>query len=109
MSDFFGKIETVRARKSHQCFTCFRTIDAGEHYSAQFVVYYDIAQRLKQCTHCIAVWDIWRPEDMDGLISEGGYDDWLWGDTADLPELRAKVQYRMKWRRKDGTLHPIPA
>lgn len=109
MSDFFGKVETVKARKPHQCATCRRRIDPGEHYTSQFVVYYDVAQRFKQCSHCLAVWKIWCPEDGDGNISEDGYDCWASdAEARDVAELRAMVHFRQQWRRKDGTFHPLP-
>lgn len=110
MSDFFASPETRKARKPHKCHTCFRVIDTGEHYSTQFGVYYNVAQRFKQCTHCIAVWNIWMPEDGDGLISEDGYDCWASdAEARDVAELRAMVHFNQRWRRKDGTLHPVPA
>ena len=110
MSDFFGRTDTHKARKSHKCQTCFRIIDPGETYESQFVVWDGRAQRFKQCAHCLAVWSIWRPENSDGYISEDGYDCWASdADARDVAELRAMVHFRQKWRRKDGALHPVPS
>lgn len=109
MSDFFASPETRKARKPHTCHTCFRRIDPGEHYTSQFTIYNDNPHRFKQCAHCVAAWNIWRPEDSDGLISEDGYDCWAGDYARDLNELRNMVYFRQQWRRKDGTLHPVPA
>lgn len=108
MSDFYASPETRKARKSHKCHTCFRIIDPGEQYSTQFTIYDGNPHRFQQCGHCVAVWNIWRPEDSDGLISEDGYDGWVGDAARDVAELRAMVHFHQRWRRKDGQLHPIP-
>ena len=109
MSDFFASPETRKAKKTHKCHTCFRRIDPGEQYSTQFAIYDGNPHRFKQCAHCVAVWSIWAPEDGDGLISENGYDTWQCdADARSVAELRAMVHFRQQWRRKDGTLHPLP-
>lgn len=108
MSDFYALPESRKARKEHTCHTCFRRIDPGEQYTTQFTIYDGNPHRFKQCGHCVAVWNIWRPEDIDGLISEDGYDGWAGDSARDVAELRAMVYFLRRWRRKDGGLYPIP-
>ncbi|WP_066303274.1 hypothetical protein [Arthrobacter luteolus] len=108
MSDFFATPETRKARKPHTCQTCFRKIDIGEQYESRFGIDDGNPHRFKRCAHCVAVWSIWEPEDIDGLISDDGYDSWASSDARDLHELRNMVYFRRQWRRKDGTLYPLP-
>lgn len=114
MSDFYGPDRSPRARKPHRCWTCFRTIDPGEVYHAQTGRYDGRFYEFKQCAHCWAIWLIYRPEDGEGLISETGYDYWrLEGNFGSshpyyITELRHRALFAKHWRRKDGTLYPVP-
>lgn len=109
MSDFYGEPSYPRARRPHECDTCQRTIDPGEKYRSQFGVFDGSGYTFKQCAHCEKVWSIWEPQDMDGQISQGGYDDWQVNAYAtSLAELRAIVCFRRQWRRKDGSLYSLP-
>ena len=107
-SDYYGNHEHRKARKPHPCSTCRRRIDPGEAYATSFTVYDGRAYRWKWCAHCEAAWNIWCPEAGDGMISEDGYDSWATDQARDLHELRNMIYWRQQWRRKDGTLHPIP-
>lgn len=110
MSDFYATAEHPTARKAHQCDTCARHIDPGETYLSQFGIWEGAPYRFKQCAHCVAVWNIWAPEDGNRLISENGYDEWqVNAYPTSVSEARAIVCFRRQWRRKDGTLHPIPS
>ena len=98
------------ARKEHMCSLCMRTIEPGEPYRRQRNVYYGEAFTYRGCAHCDAL--------VRALMETG--DDWFddgEGYTrADIAEYQPRsvaiarllVQWRRKWRRRDGALYPVP-
>ena len=100
----------VTARKPHKCAECRRTIDAGEQYHRESFVFDGSFQAHKTCAHCMVVRDF--------LVEECG--GWLYGDVEEdardhcygqgygMDLYRAVVGMRHDWRRKDGSLLPIP-
>jgi hypothetical protein len=93
---------TPKARKAHTCQMCWRTIDVGEIYECQTNINDNTLYTWKNCTQCNVFYGL---EDYDGDgIGYDTVDNWEPGNTYDL---RLKVLWHKKWRRKDGTLYPI--
>lgn len=102
MADFFSTPIHPKARKEHQCDTCFRTIDVGEVYHRQFTVWYGRGHTWKMCLHCEAM--------IPYLDYDEGYnnDDFVNWEPRNLKELRVRVHLNKKWRNNAGELYPIP-
>lgn len=116
---------TRKARKPHVCDECGRTIEPGETYS-----YWNSIQERgdpptthKMCAHCNGTLDL-------GCALTGCHKSWFFTMIHDLGEdggfvgdillhdlplggkaamLRTVVARKRGWRRKDGTLFPVPA
>ena len=97
------------ARKAHICCMCSRTIDPGETYRRARAVGDDGPYVFKECMHCRLliklhgdefVWD-WYEGYCDEDVRE-------W-EPATVATMRLKVQFRRRWRRRDGALYPLPA
>lgn len=103
-----------RARQRHECAECRRIIEPGETYRYSTGLYDGRWDDHVMCAHCHAV-SSWL------VVTCGG---WLWnGVLEDLEEhwnesweLRSdylgrailSMRYRRRWKRKDGTLMPVP-
>ena len=103
-------LDSVRpvARKTHQCLLCFRTIQPGEKYQRQRSIGDDGPYTFTACAHCDALAtliDVWGRCDQDG-----GYtaEDIAETEPQSIEEARWLVQWRRKWRRRDGALYEIP-
>jgi hypothetical protein len=94
-----------RARKQHTCVTCKRTIDAGETYLRGSGFGDGEAFTWKECAHCSAFLNLaaiaWEEE-----YSEVDFDAF---EPSTVTEMRWKVQWYRKWRRRDGDLYPVPS
>lgn len=99
------------SRKHHKCMMCFRQIGPGERYHRQRVVDSDDAWTWKNCAHC----DVFTAIIWDALSEY--YDAWDEGiswstarefEPSNLHEARLKVYWIHGWRRRDGSLRPIP-
>jgi DNA-directed RNA polymerase subunit RPC12/RpoP len=64
----------VRARKSHKCEECGRSIAAGERYHYEFVVYDRQADSYHTCEHC-GVAQRWLQENCGGYLFGGIIED----------------------------------
>lgn len=98
---------TPTARTEHRCNNCGRTIAPGETYHRQSNVYEDRAYTWKSCQHCEAtaqLLDLYSWADDYGV----GPDNFVNHDPETWAEARLCVLWRKQWRRKDGTLYPIP-
>lgn len=99
--------EWRKARKSHDCMMCRRSIEPGEKYLHQRNVDYGDIWTWHSCAHCEAMVDLL---DLHSLA----YDEGVTQDTVaecdprTLFEARLLVYWRTQWRRKDGTLREIP-
>ena len=102
MSDFWAPNAKPKARKQHQCLTCYRVIDIGETYVRGFGIYMGDPSPWKQCLHCLAMLD---RIDWDDSFSA---DDYVYWEPSDVEELRVRVHYLKKWRNGAGELYPIP-
>lgn len=117
---------TRRARKEHRCDECKRAIEPGETYRFWTVKDWDSSGvgTSKMCAHCYATIEL-------GAALTGCPKCWFWDMVHDLdPEnggfvgdiivnhtlpkpahlamLRTVIGRRKGWRRKDGTLLPLP-
>lgn len=101
-----------RARTPHPCDSCGRTIEPGELYDRQFIADGHVWV-YKECRHCSALVLLWH-------LYEWTYDEGYTRDTFEeygsdvahldrMRDARWYVQWRRQWRRRDGTLYPIPA
>lgn len=107
-----GSSKIRRARKSHKCSECERTIEPGEQYRYETCVYEGFPSSTHICIHCEV------PRSWLGTNC-GTYQ---WGDiyadveehgleyaALSLPMMRIAVGMRRKWLRFDGAgLMPIP-
>lgn len=99
---------TPRARKLHRCDLCNRDIDAGETYHRQRSIYDGEPYVFKGCGHCMALVRV-IDESHDYWYDDGYTADSLSEvDPANMREARFLVQWRRKWRRRDGGLYPAP-
>lgn len=97
-----------QARKNHRCDTCRRRVGKGELYLRSRCWDGGDVWTFRQCMHCKASVHLYSIEDMDGMISESGFLDWIDSDTRSYEELRAKAGYNSQWRTQAGTLWEVP-
>lgn len=112
-----------KARKSHACQECRRSIDPGEVYRYWVQTSDYGIERHKMCAHC------WASIDIAATIT-GCPRQWWWGmvfnvhsdesfmgdivmnHELSVSQLRFVVRCdrnaRRRWRRKDGSLLPVP-
>lgn len=97
------------ATTQHRCQLCGRTIGPGERYFVQTNKGDDGVYAWKECEHCLSLLrETTALCDCD-LYGEGyGPDTVVDWEPVDLRELRLKALWRKQWRRKDGTLYPVP-
>lgn len=95
-----------KARRPHRCWMCSRTIEPGETYRRSAGMDGGTAWTWIECAHCaelvrVAYRRVWDSD---------GYDEALLVDfePESIAEARVLAQYRRKWRRRDGSLYPVP-
>lgn len=93
-----------KARKRHHCEMCGRVIDVGEVYTRQANLGDDGFYDWTNCQQCDVFLNL--IEDWDGYGI--GYDTVQEWEPDNLWELRLKALWHLKWRRGDGSLHPVP-
>lgn len=94
------------ARKQHSCENCGRTINQGEKYHRYDGIYDGRASAWKTCGHCSALTNVFNLWDIyDEGIGPDEIGEW---EPESLAGLRAKVYWRKRWTRPDGTLYPEP-
>jgi hypothetical protein len=96
----------VKARVSHVCDFCYRTIEPRENYT-RTVSFEDGVSVWKSCDHCEAMIRLCGIEEWnhgDGL----GPDNFSEMEPRDTFEERCLEMWHEGWRRKDGTLYPVP-
>lgn len=97
-----------KARVEHRCGLCNRVIGVGETYHRARIVGDDGPYVFKKCAHCSATlrlyFDeiVWEPS--EGYCDED-FHNW---EPSTIHGARLRAQYRRKWRRRDGTLYPVP-
>lgn len=99
---------TPVARKPHTCSLCSRTIDPGERYRRTRLVWDDAPYTFKECDHCAAlvrVTDVMEWADEDSGYTTDDVHEW---EPRTVRDLRLKVQFMRRWRRRDGSLYPVP-
>ena len=98
-----------KARVSHVCELCGRLIEAGETYRYQVNVF-DCIYTWKCCVHCDELMKIlWHCDpwsfDRDEGFSRDAVGEW---EPETIGQLRLKVYWNLKWRKRDGTLREVP-
>lgn len=109
MSDFVTLSSTNPvARIEHQCQWCYRVIDPGETYRRTGQIFDGSKYTWKSCQHCnafVSTCNLWEWADPDFGM---GRDDIEYFEPQDIFSARCYVMWRKQWRRKDGTLYPVP-
>lgn len=118
MSDFWTDVER-KARKTHLCIECDRTIQSGETYTKSAGVWEGNFQSCKRCAHCMAYMRIIDRMDR-GALDDWCLRDWVqeYGESAaeiaysKWPEplmwLRWGTWFNNRWTDKQGNLRDIP-
>lgn len=97
-----------KARKEHQCSSCYRVIRIGEVYERQDNVFDGDRYSYLMCEHCRALVD--RVTD---LVPDDWYEDGFSDDTISegmreyaetLADLRLYAWFLRRWMRADGTV-----
>ncbi|RIT32723.1 hypothetical protein D2E76_23210 [Mycobacteroides abscessus] len=98
------------ARKPHRCNMCYRRIEPGERYLKSFNVDSGEGWTWKECEHCDAMLGLLWHQLLEPLDYGEGYDSDTMGEfePSTIGEARLKVYWRHGWRRRDGTLRPVP-
>lgn len=102
------------ARKPHRCGECGRTINPGERYTDERLVWDSQARTLKTCPHCMSA-RAYLGEHCHGWVYTAVEEDLQshyygsLGNTAEERRLRLlAIGLRENWTRHDGRLWPVP-
>jgi len=102
----------VKARKTHMCCECLRTIERGETYEQVSSLYDGRWSRFKTCKHCLIArefleveCDSYTARDVLEELREH-YSEELIYRTMWLA--RAIIGMRRGWKKADGTLMSLP-
>lgn len=99
-----------KARKPHKCQECHRVIEPGETYEVDAYVFEGDFTAHKTCSHCHVARN-WLQSECGGWLYGGVFED-LEEHVRDgnygMPLARICVSMRCKWRRRDGSLRPVP-
>lgn len=98
------------ARKPHRCCMCYRQIEPGERYLRAFSANSDGAWTWKECQHCEAMVVLLWHQAFEWAAYDEGYNADTMGEfePSTIAEARLQVYWRHGWRRRDGTLRPVP-
>jgi hypothetical protein len=97
------------ARKIQQCDECRRYILPGESYERVFGKWEGRVNTFKTCAHC-RVLQKWLVRECDGFLY-GGLEEEIEEHAREYSRFwlyRALKSMRRKWRRRDGSLMPVP-
>lgn len=98
------------ARKGHRCMECYRTIQPGEQYTREAVVFEKEFTTYKTCRHCMVARE-WLRQECGGWLFQGvgeDIDEHATNGLYGMGVMRLCIGMRHKWTRKDGRLMPIP-
>lgn len=90
---------------------CGRTIEPGESYKRDRVVDCGDAWTWRECAHCESMVSLlWVSYFSDVCWRGEGYsaDDMGEFEPSSIAEARLKVYWKRGWRRRDGSLRPVP-
>lgn len=94
-----------RARKSHKCILCHRTIYRGEIYLVGTSFTDGQVRNWKECAHCDALFTYLYSLSDEDEYSEELAEGW---EPDTIIHARIKAMWNMKWQRRDGKLLPAP-
>lgn len=108
-----------RARTEQRCGQCRRTIEPGELYARVAIVKIDRFYADTACAHCHVAQHalsarareddcFWVKNFWGGLAEHDCWHEHGLDDTDALHLLRLATGFRRQWRRRDGTLMPVP-
>jgi hypothetical protein len=103
-----------RARTTHRCEECGRDIAVGETYEAAAGLDWEgWWWSVKTCEHCMWARK-WLTAECNGFVYAGVREDLEehWTEEPLMRDLdlgRRIVGMRNRWRKKDGSLMPVPA
>lgn len=108
-----ARIELRKARKQHKCDDCGRIIEPRETYTHWVFLSEGYWSKGACCAHCRAA-SKWLVEQCGGFLYVGILDDLEehWNEEPLLCSMRLGrliVGCRRRWKRRDGSLMPIPA
>ncbi len=86
-----------------------RAIEPGEQYDRQRNIGDDGPYVFKACAHCEELRKVSTVTENADYFGEGytADDYWEW-EPSTVWEARLRAQFRRKWRRRDGSLFPLP-
>lgn len=105
-----GEPGWMKARKEHKCRECFRFIETGERYYREVYVFDGDFTTHRTCEHCKVVRE-WLVDECGGFLYGGIEEDareHCWSRQYKMDLYRAVVGMSKYWRRKDGSLLPVP-
>ncbi len=107
----FNSAATFKARKTHKCGECYRTIEPGETYERAIGVMQGDFFTYKTCAHCVAARG-WLVRECRGYIysqvEEELREHWR-EDGIHTRELARLIWgMRRKWTRRNGTRMELP-
>jgi hypothetical protein len=100
----------MKARKSHKCKECHRTIRAGETYTVERLISDGFASTHKTCAHCMVARE-WLGDECGGWIYGGVEEDYREHATSGhypMSVIRLAVGMDHQWITRKGALMPIP-
>jgi hypothetical protein len=99
-----------KARKSHRCTECIRTIVRGETYLHETTLFDGNISTHKICPHCQAVRS-WLAAECGGWVYgcvEEDLRQHVWEGVYPRALARAAVCMKQSWRNAKGELRPVP-
>lgn len=99
--------ERRTARKPHHCELCGRQIEPGERYLHQRNKESGDIWTWRNCAHCDVLLEILSRigTDSDWGVTAVDVGEW---EPETIAQMRLKVYWKLRWRRRDGSLYPVP-
>jgi hypothetical protein len=99
-----------QARKAHRCDECARTINVGERYTNEGLLFDGLTSTHKTCSHCIVCRE-WLGDECGGWLYSGVEEDFMehaHEGTYGMPVLRLAVGIKNQWITRKGNLMSVP-
>lgn len=116
IDDSDGAVTMIReathvARKAHKCRECFREIQPGETYRAEFYTCDGARTLHKTCAHCMVARQ-WLLDECGGFLFGGVEEDLrehCHNGVYPMSVHRLAVGIAWRWRTPSGRLLPVPS